>query len=44
MEAIVVVCGERSERRKGRGKRGEMGLDLVGLLEIEKKVEKGWRR
>ena len=40
----MVVCGESGERRKGRGKRGENGLDLVGSLEIEKKVGKGWRK
>ena len=40
----MLVCGGRSEKRKGRGKRGEIGLDLVGSLEIEKKVGKGWRK
>ena len=39
----MLVCVVRDERRRERGKRGEMGLDLVGSLEIEKKVGKGRR-
>lgn len=38
----MLVCVGRGERMGKRGKRGEMGLDLVGLLEIEKKAGKGW--
>ena len=44
MEAIVLVCVGRGERMGKRGKRGEMGLDLVGSLEIEKKAGKGRRK
>ena len=41
---IVVVCVGSGERMEKRGKRGEMGLDLVGSLEIEKKAGKGRRK
>ena len=40
----MVVCVGSGERMEREGKRGEIGLDLVGLLEIEKKMGKGRRK
>ena len=36
------VCRE-GWKEEGEGRKGKIGLDLVGSLEIEKEVGKGWR-